>query len=214
MHHNTSGLARACWISVAALTLGGPALAQAPGTFQAGDRVLLVVEGEKQLSDTFTVVGGPALQLPGLGDVSLAGVPRAEIEPYLVKTIGRFFLRPVIHARVLVSLSVVGEVNKPGFYSVPAGVSLTDAIMLAGGLTKEAKVSAVRIERDGHAVWSGRPLQQALEQGRTLDQLDLHGGERILVPRVASHGESVFRVLGLVATLPAAVLVITQVHWK
>jgi len=35
-----------------------------PEPFQVGDRILLVVEGDTTLSDTFTVVAGPAIQLP------------------------------------------------------------------------------------------------------------------------------------------------------
>src|SRR5882672_5585898 len=42
--------------------------AQTPATpFQVGDRILLHVEGDSALSDTFTVVAGPALLPRGAG---------------------------------------------------------------------------------------------------------------------------------------------------
>ena len=54
--------------------------AQTPATaFQVGDRILLRVEGDSVLSDTFTVVTGPALRLPNVGEIKLAGVRRGEV---------------------------------------------------------------------------------------------------------------------------------------
>ncbi|HKI94211.1 MAG TPA: hypothetical protein VJ992_02860, partial [Gemmatimonadales bacterium] len=41
------------------------------GDFQVGDRVLLAVEGEPTLTDTFTVQAGPQIVLPNIGAVPL-----------------------------------------------------------------------------------------------------------------------------------------------
>src|SRR5919108_6097734 len=62
--------------------------------FQVGDRILLHVEGDSALSDTFTVVAGPALRLPNIGDISLAGVPRADLQSHLTRELGRFIKDP------------------------------------------------------------------------------------------------------------------------
>src|SRR5437868_11035994 len=67
--------------------------------FQAGDRILLSVEGDSALSDTFTVVAGPALRLPNIGDISLASVPRAQLQPYLARELGRYIHDAVVTAR-------------------------------------------------------------------------------------------------------------------
>src|SRR2546425_1957900 len=48
------------------------------GDFQPGDRILLLVEGEKELSDTFTVGPQRDILLPNTGTVSLQGVLRSE----------------------------------------------------------------------------------------------------------------------------------------
>src|ERR1043166_8123559 len=66
--------------------------------FRVGDRILLRVEGESLYTDTFAVIPGPALRLPVLGDISLAGVPRSGIEPFLAGRLGPYFKHPVIHA--------------------------------------------------------------------------------------------------------------------
>src|SRR5690348_4047544 len=53
------------------------------GDFQTGDRILVRVEGEPQLSDTFTVAPGPALELPQVGSLALSGVLRSELQSRL-----------------------------------------------------------------------------------------------------------------------------------
>jgi hypothetical protein len=114
---------------VGAQTNGAAGAAGAAGAvpstpFQVGDRILLSVEGDSALTDTFTVVAGPVLRLPQIGDISLASVPRSGIEPYLTRELGRYINDPVVSARALIRISVMGEVARPGFYAVPIDLGL------------------------------------------------------------------------------------------
>src|SRR5260370_412821 len=59
------------------------------GDFTVGYRVVLMVEGEKELSDTFVVGPGRRLALPGIADVPLDGVLRAELAEYLTRRLAR-----------------------------------------------------------------------------------------------------------------------------
>jgi polysaccharide export outer membrane protein len=199
---------------VAALFTAGRAAAQEPTTdFQVGDRILLRVEGDSALSDTFTVVAGPALHLPAIGEVSLAGVHRADLETYLTRELGRYLKDPVVHARALIRVSVVGEVVRPGFYAVPLDLVLTDALMVAGGPTQVAKVDRLRILRGESALWSGNRLQGAIARGATLGDLGLRPGDRIDVPGGRRDPESKWRLAGLiVTTLATVVTVVTLTH--
>src|SRR2546430_1455465 len=101
--------------------------------FIPGDVISLAVEGDSTLSGTFTVGAGPALTLPVIGEISLAGVRRADLESHLREHLGRFLKNPVVHAKALIRLLIVGEVAKPGVYAVPADLVLADALTLAGG---------------------------------------------------------------------------------
>lgn len=152
------------------------------GDFQVGDRIWLLVEGEQQLSDTHTVDPGRVLTLPVIGTLSLEGVLRSELESHLGREIGRFIRDPVVHARSLIRVSMFGEVARPGFYVVPTEILLTDALMLAGGPTRQAKLTDIWVERTGERIWGGEPLQKGIIEGRTLDQLNLRAGDRIHVP--------------------------------
>lgn len=181
--------------------------------FQIGDRVLLRVDGESLYTDTFTVIPGPALRLPVIGDVPLAGVPRNRIEPYLVGRLGPFFKHPVIHACALVSIGVVGEVEHPGYYVVPGDALLTDVLMTAGGPTRDAKVTDLKVLRDKKAVLDGDRLQQAMASRRTVSDLSLQAGDQLVVPRLKPHDpESTWRILSIIVGLPVAIFAITRLH--
>ena len=189
------------------------ASAQAVATgFQVGDRILLRVEGDSALSDTFTVVAGPALRLPNIGEISLAGVHRRDLEAHLSRELGRYINDPVLQARALIRVSVVGEVVRPGYYAVPIDLVLTDALMLAGGATKDARVERLSIQRGNSSLWSGDPLQTAIARGATLDELGIRAGDRIQVPGKANP-ESKWRIVGLLFTgVATAVGVVALSH--
>jgi len=188
------------------------AAAQAPATgFQVGDRILLRVEGDSALSDTFTVVAGPALRLPNIGEISLAGVRRSDLEAHLSRELGRYINDPVLQARALIRVSVVGEVTRPGFYAVPIDLVLADALMLAGGATKDARVDRLHILRGNSSLWSGDPLQTAIARGATLDELGIRAGDRIQVPGKGD-SESKWRIVGIFTSLATAIAVVALSH--
>jgi len=172
--------------------------------FQVGDRILLIVDGDTTLSDTFTVVAGPAIELPVIGAVSLAGVPRTGIEDHMRRELARYLKDPVVHARALIRLSILGAVTRPGFYAVPTDMVLADALMVAGGPTDEARVEKLRVQRGGTPIWSGAKLQAAIARGATLEDLGLRAGDQIDVPR-GRDPESTVRIVGGIATITLAI---------
>jgi protein involved in polysaccharide export with SLBB domain len=151
------------------------------GDFQVGDRIYLRVERQEELTDTFTVAPGPVLILPTIREVPLTGLLRSELKPHIEQHLKRFLVDPVVDATALMRVWIEGAVTQPGIYMLPAETVLTDALMRAGGLTRDAKMSAIRIERGEQRIWEGEPLQKAITQGHTLDQLNLKAGDRIVV---------------------------------
>jgi len=194
------------WLLLLMLAGAGAVRAQGGGDVQVGDRILLQVEGDDSLTDTFTVEAGPALKLRAIGTVSLAGVRRADLESYLAR---KYLRNPVVHAHVLVRVAILGEVEHPGFYAVPADLVLGDALMRAGGPTRDSRVERLRVERDRTVIWEGERLRRAIAEGKTLDQMGLKAGDQVVVPR-RGDPETKFRVLAILVTLPAAVYGLTR----
>jgi len=184
---------------------------QASEGFQPGDVVRLEVEGDTLFTGTFTVGPGPALALPVIGEIPLAGVRRVALEAHLQQQLGRYLRNPVIRAKALIRLSILGEVAKPGIYAVPTDLVLADAVMVAGGPTQEAKFAATRIERGSRRLLEGDGLQQALARGLTVDDLNLRAGDQIVVPQEARRDpESRWRIIGIIVSIPVAIYTITQ----
>ncbi len=181
------------------------------GDFQMGDRILIRVDSEPQLSDTFTVEAGPSLVLPQLGAVSLHGVLRAELASYLQTQLARYLRNPVVHVQPLLRLLVDGDVERPGYYSATPRQALTDVLAQAGGFGPRAKPSGMRVERGSELILSGQPLQDALARGYTLDQLNLRAGDRLSVPSRAD-SEHTFRILSILITLPLAIYSLTRIR--
>lgn len=201
---------------LALLLISGPLAGQtaspAPQSdFEQGDQIYLEVEGDSQFTKAFSVGPGPALTLPVIGAISLRGVRRVDVETYLAQQLGRYMKHPAVHAKVLVRLGVFGEVEKPGYYAVAAGAVVSDALMAAGGPTKDAKFTGGRIERDGKGLYEGNAFQDAFARGMTVEGLGLRTGDRIVVPR-RSDPESKWRIIGILAGIPAAILIATQLH--
>ncbi len=189
------------------------ATSAATSQFQPNDQILLEVEGDTQFTHAFIVGPGPALMLPVIGPIPLVGVQRAQVEQYLTQQLGHYLKNPVVHAKVLVRLSVLGEVEHPGFYSVRADGPVSDALMAAGGPTKDAKFGSARVERvaGDPPEGGGNDLQDAIARGLTVDAMGLHSGDRIFVPK-RHDTESTFRIIGILAGIPAAILIATHLH--
>jgi polysaccharide export outer membrane protein len=182
------------------------------GDFRPGDRIRLIVEGEKELSDTFTVGIGTELTLPQIGVVPLAGVLRAELPGRLMPVLRRYLREPVVHVRAMMRVSVEGEVNKPGFYAIAPETPLMDAFTVAGGLTRDARLDKMRVERDGAIVLSGRPLERLVRGGRSLDVLNLRAGDRVYVPKRPDSVRTL-QLVGMLLTIPIAIYTLTQIHF-
>jgi protein involved in polysaccharide export with SLBB domain len=183
------------------------------GDFQVGDRILLAVQGESTLTDTFTVAPGRQLQLKPIGTISLQGVLHAELQSYLKDKISQYVRNPRVQAHTLLRVAIDGAVARPGFYSVAAEGLLTDALMAAGGPSATAMIEKTRIERGGRELLTIAAVKAAVAQGITLDKLGVRAGDRILVPQQGTGlgSQGVTNTLRNLAYLvPLTVLAVTR----
>lgn len=179
--------------------------------FHPGDRIVLRVEGEQALSDTFTVREGPAIELPAIGRVSLLGVEKSGVESYLKTQLARYLKAPVIRARVLVRVGILGELTRPGYYNMPADALVSDALTAAGGPTKDSRMEKATVMRAGATVVKSDSLNRAIAAGLTIGQLGLESGDNLEIPR-ATDPEHIWRVIAILVTIPAAIVTVIAVR--
>ncbi len=160
------------------------------GDFRPGDRVMLDVQGESTLTDTFTVNAARELALPApaTGSMSLRGVLRSELDSAVASYLGRFIRNPVVHATPTVRFSVQGEVKNAGYYGVPADAALTDVLMAAGGTMPDANMKKFHIERNGKTILDGKELQAVIASRSTVDEAGLRDGDQFVIPKSSSVG--------------------------
>ena len=142
------------------------------GDFQVGDRIVIIVQNQLMLTDTFTVAQGQVLVLPEVGDLSLAGVLRSELKDFVSVRIESVVLQPIVQASALMRVGIFGGVGRPGFYTLAGDVNIGGAIMIAGGATQLAIVEGITIRREDRVLWEARPLQAAVAEGHRLESPD------------------------------------------
>lgn len=153
------------------------------GDFQEGDRIVVVVDGASAVRDTLPVRSGKVLQFQGLGEMSLAGVLRSELNDAVRTYLSKYLTSPVVRATPLLPLAVLGNVANPGFYYTPADVVLRDVIMRAGGPSGDADLGKIVIRRAGTVIWKAEDTRIALSDGLALDALHLRAGDEVFVPQ-------------------------------
>lgn len=150
------------------------------GDFKAGDRIVVKVDtGGVGVPDTLLVRGDQMVDVPGLPAISLAGVLHSELSDYMTQQLARYYRNPKVEALPMLRIAVLGPVGNPGFYSFPADVLLSDAIMSAGGPGSTAKLEETVVKRGEREVIDKRAVQRALVYGYTLSQMNVRDGDAI-----------------------------------
>lgn len=151
------------------------------GDFAIGDRIIVRVEGQATLSDTFAVRDGNRLLLPGIDDIALQGVLRSELEDRVRTAIAAYYRDPSVRVVPLLRVLVRGGVMRPGYYALPADLLLSDAIMAAGGPSAVANVNRSHLKRGTQRVYAPKEFAQLVQDGYSLDQAHLRPGDELVV---------------------------------
>jgi protein involved in polysaccharide export with SLBB domain len=172
------------------------------GDFRPGDRIALAIDGNVTMNDTLAVTAGPKITVKDIGEISLAGILRSELQGHLTKQIAKYIRDANVRSTPLVRLSVLGPVSKPGFYYMPTDIPVSDAIMRAGGPAPTADLGKTVIRRDTKDLYDSRNTRTALNDGRTLDQLSLRDGDSIEVGEKSVRGwQQIASILGVATSI-------------
>jgi polysaccharide export outer membrane protein len=126
------------------------AVERSVGVLRPGDALKIAVWREKELSGEYLIDARGLVQIPGLGDIVVAGLTPMEVKARLSEQlVRRGIVSPEIAVQPIIRVSVLGEVRTPGLLSVEPGTNLIHLITLAGGPTERANMKAVRVIRAG-----------------------------------------------------------------
>lgn len=118
------------------------------------DVLSITVHNQPDLTTRTRVTKDGYITFPLIGKVLVAGLTVRETELKLKELLEKDYL---VSAEVLVfieeyhkrQVSVMGEVNTPGKYAMPAekDMTLMEAIAMAGGFTKNAEITKTKVMR-------------------------------------------------------------------
>lgn len=117
-----------------------------------GDKIRLTVFGETDLSGDYEIGSTGLVALPLIGDIRAAGQPLRVFEQSVRAKLSQGYLRdPRVSAQVVNyrPFFILGEVAKPGSYPYVNGMTVLNAVALAGGYTYRADKSGVTVTRGG-----------------------------------------------------------------
>jgi polysaccharide export outer membrane protein len=112
-----------------------------PYRVDSGDRLRVTVFDQKDLTNTYSVDQAGYVAFPLIGSVAARGRTIQELEGQIAAQLQKGFLRnPDVSIEIdrYRSIFVMGEVGQPGQYTYVPGMTVQNAIALAGGYTPRA----------------------------------------------------------------------------
>jgi polysaccharide export outer membrane protein len=190
-------------------------------TLGGGDRIRLDILEVPQYSGEYQIPPGGSLSLPLVGSVFVEGLTLEQATQTISNQYARFLKRPLVTVILLaprpITVSVSGEVNRPGYYALvqtggggfatgPRQATLTQALAEAGGVTLSADIRQVQIRRPqsraSEQVFTVN-LWQLVQTGNLRQNLVLRDGDAIFVPTSTQVNLQQARQIAATAFAPA-----------
>jgi polysaccharide export outer membrane protein len=152
-----------------------------------GDELEVTVYGASDLSGRTRVSNDGNILIPLVGYVRVAGLSSSEAEATIEAQLRKNNILNDPHVSVYAKeytssgISVVGEVAKPGFYSVLGPHRLFDVLQLAGGITDRAANKVVISHRDQTDTTTLSISKDPAEMATS--NVELRPGDTVVVPR-------------------------------
>ncbi len=185
----------------------------------AGDRVKVDFFNVPEYTSEYTILPNGTIQFPLVGAISVKGrsltetgsIVTAKFRPYFKKSVATLTL---ISPRPL-GVSISGEVNRPGSYTLSANSStpeatipnLTRVLQLAEGVTQIADLRQVQVRRrnpGGGTQNLSVNLWQLVNQGDNSQDLRLQDGDSIYIPAAKTVDLTEARQLASASFIPKA----------
>jgi polysaccharide export outer membrane protein len=203
---NTRRFARFLVLSTFVLLMPYAAAQTQPTNYSIGPQDILTVAvfDQPNLSGKFTVEIDGTFTLPLIGRVKVAGLSLREVESQLRHELEQGYLKnPQVSVAVdqyrSQQVFVVGEVRTAGAYPLSGEMTLIEVLARAGSTTERASGEAVIVRTPPGGSTTGPRLPgendssqvvrvniKELQSGRLAQNIALHDGDTIFVPRAES----------------------------
>lgn len=165
----------------------------------SGDQLLIDVYGASQQSYDLTVTPEGKIFVPNLGPVQLGGSSIEAGTSRLKSALGRIFSglngsnpNTFIQVRLgnirSIKVSMVGELTKPGTYTLPSFATVFNGLYAAGGPNENGAFRNIQVYRDSRLVTTV-DIYEFLSKGEQSANITLQDNDVIIVPPVQARVE-------------------------
>lgn len=141
------------------------------------------------ISQKVRVSSRGAITFPLVGEVVVAGLTVTELQNQLTEVLGKDYLvnpQVTIFIEEYSTVSIMGEITKPGAYPIKGRLTVLELISLAEGFTKIAapnKVKVIRTKLDGTREEIQVHVSDIINKdGTDKDNVVLRAGDMVIVP--------------------------------
>jgi protein involved in polysaccharide export with SLBB domain len=164
-----------------------------------GDELRLQVWGQVNQSGDFVVDRTGSISVPGVGTLHVAGLQYSQLTDFLRAQLGRVYRNFDLNVNLgqlrSIQVFVVGQVLKPGSYTIGSLSTLLNALFASGGPLPQGSLRDIQLKRRGDTV-THFDLYDLLLHGDKSKDVPLEPGDVIFIPDVGPQ----VAVLGSVTT--------------
>ena len=150
----------------------------------AGDEVKLLLWGRINAQYNLTVDRDGKITIPQIGPLFVAGMTFDEMSKQIIKQ-----SEQIVGTNVDISMGslktipifILGDVRRPGSYTIGSFATITDALLLAGGPTEIGSMRHVQLKRKGQLITTF-DLYDLLLKGDKSKDMTLMAGDVVFVP--------------------------------
>jgi polysaccharide export outer membrane protein len=152
-----------------------------------GDEIEIQVYLQDGLTRTITIPPSEVIAYPLVGEINVHGMSNRDLRLKITEGLAPFVKDPQVTIRTVTarnqSYLVLGEVHTPGEFASPAATTALQAVVRAGGFTKDARQQVVLIRPKGKEAEAYLlDLNRALKEGDLRGNVTLAAGDILYVP--------------------------------
>jgi protein involved in polysaccharide export with SLBB domain len=170
------GLLLASAMTADAAAAQSAAPSSAPNHLEPGDRILLRIWREENMSGEFRVDADGTVVFPRLGVWPVGGKDADRLKDELVAAYARYLRTPSIEVIFLRRINVGGAVLRPGVYHIDTTMTVRDVLLEAGGPTPIGRTDRLELIRAGDVI------QARLRQDVPILESPIRSGDQLWVP--------------------------------
>jgi protein involved in polysaccharide export with SLBB domain len=165
----------------------------------SGDQLLIDVYGASQESFDVTVTPEGRILIPNVGSIQVGGASIEAATSRLRSSLGRIYSgllgsnpNTFIQVRLgnirSIKVSMVGELSRPGTYTLPSFASVFNGLFAAGGPNENGSFRNIQVYRDSRLV-ATVDIYEFLSKGNSQSNITLQDNDVVIVPPVQARVE-------------------------